>query len=323
MPFNSIITRSDAAALIPEEASNEILKNLPEMNPIMQLARKLPNMSRAQTRLPILGSFATAYFVNGDTGLKQTSDVVWENKYIDAEEIAAIIPIPEAVLDDADFDIWSEVRPEIEIALSQAITAAVLYGTNIPASWTTNLGAAGLVAGSTAASHTISNAAYADFYESILGEKANGDDGLFMLVEADGYMVTGSISHLSMRGKLRNVRDADGQPIFKTSMQDATRYELDGTPLFFPTDGSITAASSLLIAGMWTELLFAIRQDITYKILDQAVIQDQAGNIVYNLAQQDMVALRAVMRLGFALPNPPTRENETDATRFPFAVLTA
>jgi hypothetical protein len=53
------------------------------------------------------------------------------------------------------------------------------------------------------------------------------------------------------------------------------------------------------------------------------VIQDQAGNIVYNLAQQDMVALRAVIRLGFALPNAPTMLNETDATRFPFAQLTA
>jgi len=323
MPFNSLVSRTDAAALIPEEVSAEILKSLPEMNPIMQLARRLPDMSRAQKRLPILESFASAYFVSGDTGLKQTADVTWANKYVDAEELAVIVPIPEAVLDDADYDIWAQVRPEIEIALSKAITAAVLYGTNIPATWTTNLGAAGLVAGSTAASHTISNAAYTDLYESILGEKANGDDGLFMLPEADGFMVDGSIAHLSMKGKLRNVRDADGQPIFKNNMQDASRYELDGTPLYFPTDGSITAASSLLIAGMWSQLVYSMRQDITYKVLTEAVIQDSAGNIVYNLAQQDMVALRAVMRLGFSLPNPPTHENETDSTRFPFAVLTA
>jgi len=50
---------------------------------------------------------------------------------------------------------------------------------------------------------------------------------------------------------------------------------------------------------------------------------DGAGNIIYNLAQQDMVALRAVMRLGFALPNPINRMNPTAATRYPFAVLTA
>ena len=323
MPFNSVISRTDAAALIPEDVSAEIISNLPNMNPILQLARRLPNMSTAQRRLPIMGTFATAYFVSGDTGLKQTSDVTWENKYIDAEELAVIVPIPEAVLDDSSFDIWANVRPEIERALSRALTAALLYGTNIPASWTTNLGAAGLVAGSTAAGHTISAAAYTDLYEAILGETPALVPGLFMLPEADGFMVTGNLAHMSMKGKLRNVRDSNGLPIFKTSLQDSTRYELDGTPLYFPTDGSMVAGSSLLISGQWDQLVYALRQDITYKVLDQAVIQDAAGNIIYNLAQQDMIALRAVMRLGFALPNPPTYMNEVDATRFPFAVLTA
>jgi len=36
-----------------------------------------------------------------------------------------------------------------------------------------------------------------------------------------------------------------------------------------------------------------------------------------------MVALRAVMRLGFALPNPINRMQQTAASRAPFAVLTA
>jgi len=34
-----------------------------------------------------------------------------------------------------------------------------------------------------------------------------------------------------------------------------------------------------------------------------------------------MVALRAVMRLGWQLPNPINRINPNDATRYPFAVL--
>jgi len=106
-------------------------------------------------------------------------------------------------------------------------------------------------------------------------------------------------------------------------MQDPTRYELDGAPIYFPTDGSMVAGTSLLIAGQWDQLVYAMRQDITYKILDQAVIQDGSGNIVYNLAQQDMVALRAVMRIGFALPNPINRMQETAASRCAFATLTA
>ena len=43
------------------------------------------------------------------------------------------------------------------------------------------------------------------------------------------------------------------------------------------------------------------------KAADQGVIQDPSTKaIVYNLAQQDMVALRVVMRMGWsALPTPP------------------
>ena len=41
MPFNNMISRTDATALIPEDASTEILKSLPETSIVMQLARLL------------------------------------------------------------------------------------------------------------------------------------------------------------------------------------------------------------------------------------------------------------------------------------------
>lgn len=323
MPFNSVIDRNDAAALIPTETSREIIKGVAEMNPLLQLARRLPNMATSQRTMPVLSALATAYFVNGDTGLKETSEIAWGNVSISAEELAVIVPVPEAVLDDAEYDIWGEVRPALSEAFSVAITAAVLYGTNIPASWTTSLGAAGLFARATAAGHVVSAANYADLYEAIMAESGAGVDGLLMTIEADGFMATGHIASMAMRGRLRNVRDLDGNPIFTRSMQERTRYELDGAPIYFPTDGSVVDATSWVFSGDWTQLVYAFRQDITYKLLDQAVIQDQAGNIIYNLAQQDMVALRAVMRLGFALPNPINRMNANAATRLPFAVLTA
>jgi HK97 family phage major capsid protein len=323
MPFNNVISRSDAAALIPQEVSNEILRAVPQSSAVMRFARQLPNMSNAQRRMPVMSALATAYFISGDNSLKQTSEVNWTNKYIDAEELAVIVPIPEAVLDDANFDIWGEVRPALVEAFGLAIDQAVLYGTNIPASWTTNLGAAGVVAVANAASQVLSLAAYTDLYEALLGETAAGVAGTLMAIEADGFMATGHIAAVSLRGKLRNVRSTTGEPIFKASVQDPTRYELDGSAVDFPLNGAIDSAQSLLISGQWNQLVFAMRQDITYKLLTEAVIQDGAGNIIYNLAQQDMVALRAVMRLGFALPNPINRMQATAASRCAFAVLTA
>lgn len=323
MAYNSLISGTDAAGLIPEQVSDAVLNQVLATNPVMQLARRLPNMARAQLRLPVVSALATAYFVSGETGLKQTTEMAWENKYIDAAEVAAIVPVPQSVLDDAEYDIWAQVQPNLVAAFNKAIAQAVLYGTNIPSTWTTNLGAAGLVAKCTAASHTISLASYTDLYEAIMGETAAGVDGLLMLIEADGFMVNGHVAHPSMRGMLRNTRMTEGGPIFVRSMQDRTRYDLDGEPVYFPVDGSIDSSSSLLISGDWSQLVYSIRQDMTYKVLDQAVIQDGAGNIIYNLAQQDMVALRAVMRLGFALPNPINQMNSNSTTRCPFAVLTA
>jgi len=326
MPYNNVISRADAAALIPTEVSQEIIKEVTATNPVLSLARRLRDMASGTLSMPVQSTLATAYFVTGDTGLKQTTEVNWAGVNVHAEEVAAIVPIPEAVLEDMasnGYDAWAEVRPAVVEAIGVAVAQAVIYGTNIPANWTTDLGAAGLVARSTAAGHTISLAAYADMYEAVLGETAAGVDGLYMLTEADGFAVNGVVAHVSTKGMLRNLRDVNGNPIFKTSIQDASRYELDGAPLYFPNDGSIVAATSLMIAGDWSKLVYSVRKDMTWKVLTEAVIQDGAGAIVYNLAQQDMVALRCVIRLGFALPNPINRMNQTAATRFPFAFLTA
>lgn len=325
MPYDSIISRDDKAALIPEEVSAEIFQTTPEQSAVLQLARRLPDMSRAQKRLPVMSALATAYFVTGDTGLKKTTEVNWENKYVDAEELAVIVPIPEAVVDDQDYDIWGEVRPSIAEAFGKAIDEAVLFGSNIPATWNTNLGGAGLTAVTNTAGQRLSLAAYTDLYEALLGETGAGVAGTVMMVEADGYMVNGYISTLAMRGMLRNLRDTDGNLIFKSTVQQGTQYSVDGEPMYFPVNGcwGVAANNELAFMGDWTKLVYAFRQDLTYKVLDQAVIQDAQGNIVYNLAQQDMIALRCVMRLGFALPNPINRLDATAATRCAFSVLTA
>lgn len=323
MPYNDIISPANALALIPVETSNVIIKNVAQLNPILQMARRLPNMSRAQQSMPVQNALATAYFVNGATGLKQTTDLSWANVFVTAEEIAAIVPIAEATLNDSEFDIWGETRPAIEEALSVAVSGALLYGTNIPATWTTGLGAAGLFARATAAGNVVSAAAYVDLYAAIMGETAGGVDGLLMALEADGFMATGHIASIPMRGRLRNTRDLHGVPLFARDMQGAVDYRIDGTPIAFPTDGTVVDGTSWMISGDFGQLAYSMRQDITYKVLTEAVIQDQAGNIVYNLAQQDMVALRVVMRLGVALPNPINRVNQVAATRCAFAVLTA
>lgn len=314
MPYDSVIDRSGAEALIPEDAAREIIQGATEQSAVLRLARRLPDMPRNQRRMPVLSALPTAYFVNGDMGLKQTSEMSWANKFLDAEEIAVIFPIPEAVLDDADYDIWGEVRPRAVEAIGQVIDRAILFDENAPASWPD-----AIATGATAAGHVITEGSGDDLYDDILG-----DAGLISLIEVDGFMANGHIAQMGMRGKLRNVRTGEGAPIFTNGMQGASQYALDGEPIIFPRNGSMVASDDVLMfTGDWSQLVYSMRQDITFKLLDQAVIQGPDGSIIYNLPQQDMVALRAVIRLAWQLPNPINRLNTNEATRYPFAVLEA
>lgn len=313
-----MIDRAGAEALMPEDAAREIIQGAVEQSAVLSLGTKLPNMNRQQRRLPVLSSLPTAYFLNAnsdpsDTAYKKTTNMAWHNKFIDAEEIAVIVPIPENVLDDSDYDIWGEVKPRIVEAIGVAIDQAVFYGLGAPAIWPQ-----AIVPAATAAGNVIALGTNGDLYDDIMAE-----GGVISLVEEDGYMVNGHVAAMSMRAALRSLRTQDGIPIFTRSMQENNRYELDGEPMLFPRNGAVDPAQSLLISGDWKQLVYAIRKDITTKLLTEAVIQDPVtGDIVYNLAQQDMVALRVTMRLGWQVPNPINRLQQVEAQRYPFAVLT-
>jgi HK97 family phage major capsid protein len=305
-----IINRERAEALIQEQLVNTIFQDSPKESVFMGLARKLPNMTSKQTRIPVLDVLPMAYWVNGDTGYKQTSQQAWDNVYLTAAELAVIVPIPEAVLDDASFDIMGEVQPRIVEAIGQRVDSAIIFGENRPSEWQNDIITLARQAGNNVPPGSTA------MFDLIMGE-----NGVLAKIEDDGYMSTGALASMGMRSKLRGLKGTDGSPIFMTSMQGATQYALDGSPMYFPTNGSFNKAIAQLIVGDFSQAVYAIRQDITVKLLDQGVIQDpDTKAIVYNLAQQDMVALRVVFRMGWALPNPATRMDENRVS-CPFAYI--
>lgn len=305
----NIVNRTDLSGLIPEPVTREIIQGVTEGSAVLQMGRRLPNMTSKTQTMNVLDMLPTAYFVNGDTGMKQTTKMKWDKKKIYAEEIAVIVPIPEAVLDDAEYDIWGEVRPRLVEAFGKVIDSAILFGMNKPTSWRDSVLDTCKKAGSVVAATPY-------IYDDIMAE-----GGVIAKVEESGYLVNGIMSAIQMRAKLRGLKDLNGVPLFKTDMQGATPYALDGSPMYFPRNGAFDTTKALMFAGDWTELVYSIRQDITFKIFDQGVVQDPSDNsIVYNLMQNDMVALRAVMRLGWEIPNPKSAYNDNIANPCPFAV---
>ena len=310
------IDRSALSGLIPEPVTREIMQGAIAESAVLRMGRRLANMSSKTQTINVLDALPSAYFVNGeatDSGAgdawKQITKMAWDKKKIYAEEIAVIVPIPEAVLDDSDYDIWGEVRPRLTEAFGKVIDAAILFGTNKPSTWRNGVVPSAIAAGNGVPVGT-------SVFDDIMGE-----NGLIAKVELDGFNPNGVMSAIQMRGKLRGLKDTTGQPIFKSDMQGATRYGLDGMDMYFPMNGAFDPTQAQMIVGDWSQLVYAIRQDMTFKIFTEGVIQDPTTKaITYNLMQNDMVALRAVMRLGWEIANPINAYNADITNPFPFSV---
>lgn len=307
----NVIDRSGAESLIPTQEANEIIQGTITQSAVLSRGRKLANMTSRQYKMPVLDMLPIAYFVNGDTGQKKTTKQAWDKKFITAEEIAVIVPIPEAVLDDAEYDIWAEVKPRVTEAFGKVIDGAILFDVDKPSTWRD-----GVVTTATKAQSVVTVGASDNLYDKIMAE-----EGVIAKVEDSGYFVNGHMADISMRAKLRGLKDADGNPIFKSDMQGTTSYSLDGSPMNFPNNGAFDKSKALMISGDFSQLVYSIRQDITFKLFTEGVVQNTDGTIAYNLMQNDMVALRAVMRLGWEIPNPINALKTDKTKRCPFSIL--
>jgi HK97 family phage major capsid protein len=306
--YDSLIDRSDAGATIPEDVSRQIIQSLPEESVALGSFRRV-TMSRGQQRLPVLSVLPVAYWVDGDTGLKQTSEVNWDNKYLDARELAVIIPIPEAVLDDSDYDLWAEIKPRLVEAFGAKIDAAALFGLDKPSGWPDDIVTAAIAAGNT----------YTEGDSTV--DLAEDINQTMALVEDDGFDVSGFWAKRRLRSALRGLRDGNNNPIFIPSLVGGTPGTLYGEPIRYVSNGAWDSSLATLIAGDTNAAILGVRQDITYKMLTESVISDADGKVILNLAQQDSVALRCVMRVAFQVANPITLTNPTLDSGYPFAVL--
>lgn len=301
MPTNNIISRSNAHALEVEQTIiNEIIQGVAQGSSILPLMTKLPNMTGKQAKMAVLSSLPEAYWVSGDTGLKQTTEMAWKNKFIYAEELAVVVPIPEAVLADSTYNIWGEVKPRIIEQFYKKIDKAIILGDDKPQLWREGLIPSIINTGNSV--KPASNNLYTQI-SNAMGE-----------VEKDGFDVTGLLGSIALKAAFRTgLLDSTGQPLANSEVTSLQRS--------FARNGAWNDKLAKFIVGDFKQAVYAIRQDIEFKIFDSGVVTDNSGKIIYNLMQQDMVALRVTMRLGWELPNPINALNSDESTRFPFALV--
>jgi len=294
--------------LVPEPLAEDIIQQLPEQSSALRMCRTVPMSTRTQ-RLPVLDVLPQAYWVSGDSGLKQTTAMQWKNVTLIVEELAALVPIPDAYLADTNIPLWDEVRPRLTEALGRAIDQATLFGVNKPSTWPSAIIPAAIAAGNiiTDSSPDIPAAV------ASLAER----------VALDGYTnINGWLIRPGFKWRLLRVRSSgSGEPIYMPDLQGGRGGSLYGYPLEEVSNGAWDPTVADLLLGDWNMAIIGTRQDITFKMFDQGVIVDDTGKVIYNAAQQDGQIMRVVMRLAFATANPVTNLNTNSATRFPFGVL--
>ena len=316
------ITRADALALISEQDMGELWQDAAKQSLALQTFRKV-RMTKQQAKVRVLDALPAApgggAWIDGDTGRKPTLDMGWANKFLQAEEIAGIVPIPENVLDDADMDIWGEVRPRIAEYVGYHLDLAVFLGINAPASFGDSL-----YEGAVAAGNTLDLSDYL-----ALGTQAQGYDlgGAFSeligLVEDDGFSANTIWTKRSVKRRMQNLRDGTGNLIYSESLRNNESVpQIWGVDTYMADNNSLAAQGNLnAICGDRSRAVLGIRQDIEFKFLDQATLTDGQGNVLVSLAEQDMIALRFKMRAGFTVADPMTWEG--GAGGYPFSVLVA
>jgi HK97 family phage major capsid protein len=314
--YSGIIARTSgqADALVPEPLATSIIEELPRSSAALTLMQRTTLSSKTQ-RIPVLDVLPISYWVSGDTGMKQTTYQAWKNVVLVVEELATIVPIPQAYLDDADMPIWSQVQPRMVESAGALIDQAVLWGTNKPSTWGESVF---LGAKKTLQVQKAGTAVDYALDVSTLAQRLVGT----------GYPVRGFAAMPGLSWKLVGLRSAQGVPIYEPDLQGGdggAPGRLYGYPCSEIDNGSwnATASGAELLMGDFSKAMIGVRQDISFKMFTEGVVSNDSGKVILNLMQQDAVAMRMVMRLAYATVNPVTILNPATGitARWPFGAI--
>jgi HK97 family phage major capsid protein len=257
-------------------------------------------MGASVEEMPVPKTFPSAGWTAGYGARKPWTDLSVDTETIKAEELAAVVAIPNQYVEDTTINLWGYVRPLVAEAMAAALDDAVLFGEGAPASFP-----AGGVAGAAVA------ATGTDAFDTA--------NSAFEIVENSGLAVTGTAADLAVRSALRNVRDSNGDLIAGAAFMNQQQVSgLFGYPIFY---GPFSETTPDLITGAWRYAILGVRSDIRYEISTQGVIVDSAGVVKVSAFQDNQTLLKAWGRFGFTIVRPVTRRCPNGASPFAKATI--
>lgn len=281
------ISRTDIESLIQEEYSKILLNSATSSSTALS-AFETVSMGAKVQNMPALATRPTAKFV-GSTGVdrkKPTTKFTFENKTLNAEEIAAIIVLNEEDLEDANDDLLARAAALGGEAIGRTLDQAVLFGTDKPTAWASPA----LLASATAAGLVYQVGAGADDLVGSIFQAAGG-------VDNSGANPDGFLARKGFKYRLANLRDTTNAPIYIPSLSTAPGAvdSVAGLDAYWNSNGAWDRDSALGFVVDTKSVLIGVRTDISVKFLDQATVDG------VNLAENDQVALRFRARYAYTI----------------------
>ena len=288
MTMPPIVGRTDAV-IIPEAAAAALISGTVRASAALSCFTRVPTGTKDSV-VPVLSRDIEAGWLSTDTGLKRADAPKWEGEHLVAEELAVLVPIPNAVIDDQSFNITAAMQPLFVRAMARGIDRAAIFGVNKPAGWPSP----SLLEAATAAGNTVQ--AGADPVEDLMAAAE--------MPSAQGYLVNRAVVRPGWQFAAARVRAHDlvANP---AGASEPFPLLVAGLPLYLdPPAWAADKAAALVIDSSC--VLIGIRQDLVITMHTDGVITDADGKVLFSAMQQDSTIFRAVMRVGYLLAAPPT-----------------
>lgn len=272
---------------VPQLQANEIIKTAVRGSAILRLSR-VELMESDNKKFPVMAKGVGAYWVEEGEKIK-TSKAGWIFPQITAKKLAVIIPVTREKINDTTINVFDEVKPYIAEAFATAIDQACFFGGG-DSPFARNLYSACLDSGMAVA----------------VGTNAKLDldvSDVMAAVEAKGFDAGAFAADISLKNSLRKLRDVNGNQLYfqgaATSLDYDTLYSL---PIDFCRSTAWDKTKALAICGDFRNYsIVGIREQIQYDILKEATLTTitASDGSPLSLAERDLIAIRATMRLGF------------------------
>lgn len=257
---------------LPAQISSEIIQKTQEASAVMSLARQI-TLPGTGVAVPVITADPEAAWV-GETGKKPVSNSTVASKLMQPYKLAVIETFSMELVRDAEA-LYDALVQRLPLALARKFDNTVIGATTAPGSNFDNFAAA--------TKQDISSNTYGALVSADTDISTHGG-------EVNGYALSPQA-----RGILLGATDTNGRPLFVNNAAEGAIPMILGAETkmnkgLYKTDAS---GNYVGIVGDWTQAVYGTVEGVQISVSDQATVGD------VNLWEQNMVAVRAEIEIGF------------------------